>query len=663
MAVPSSSPLRTKSSASEAEAAVATVDGEQVTKNEEVVKDGEVAIGDGEVQRKRTKDPGVRVIGGRIYCSLNGKTCHQCRQKTLDFSAECKNMKGLKQCTIKFCQKCLKNRFQIRYGEKASEVAKFDNWHCPKCRGICNCSFCMKKRGHQPTGILVHTAKKTGFSSVSEMLNLGSPSNVVKDSDQSPNKPSVSNKLVVVSPSKLGKENSFDKDIDFTSPSVKFPEKSSKKRKSEGLKEISNGRKADDASLKDKHLESDQLEDKRLRKKVKGKEKAEPGHKATTKRKRKKHVLEGDSTKEEEPTAVRDDGDSNETGSSEAIEVRADKNITAAPVEVPLPKGTLLIAVAGVDLPAEAVGDVLQFLEFCAAFGKVLDLRKGQAEALLRELVSTRRRRTGPASLIVRFHLQLLSFLQEDIEEELSSSSPTNEQSSWLKALGEFATESQSVLRGFPLNCFEGGAEGYDNLDISKKLRLLNFLCDEVLNTEPFRTWIEEQNTKFIEDGKEAKEKLLAAKTKEKALKQKLQNELAEAIIAKNGVPLSISEHEAIVSQVKDEIAQARADVLHGKTSNKRQRSDAVRTEPLFLDSNGHAFWKLKTSDGDSDILLQELGNGDSVGSDEKWFIYEPEKKDAVDAYIYSVIMAKRHRVRANQPSASDSMQQVKIMA
>lgn len=27
-----------------------------------------------------------------------------------------------------------------------------------------------KKRGHRPTGILVHTAKATGFSSVSEML-------------------------------------------------------------------------------------------------------------------------------------------------------------------------------------------------------------------------------------------------------------------------------------------------------------------------------------------------------------------------------------------------------------------------------------------------------------------------------------------------------------
>lgn len=35
---------------------------------------------------------------------------------------------------------------------------------------ICNCTF-RKRRGHQPTGILITTAKATGFSSVSEMLH------------------------------------------------------------------------------------------------------------------------------------------------------------------------------------------------------------------------------------------------------------------------------------------------------------------------------------------------------------------------------------------------------------------------------------------------------------------------------------------------------------
>lgn len=39
-----------------------------------------------------------------------------------------------------------------------------------------------KKRGHQPTGILVHTAKATGFGSVLEMLTVKGPENIVKES-------------------------------------------------------------------------------------------------------------------------------------------------------------------------------------------------------------------------------------------------------------------------------------------------------------------------------------------------------------------------------------------------------------------------------------------------------------------------------------------------
>ncbi|KAA3458383.1 zf-4CXXC_R1 domain-containing protein [Gossypium australe] len=139
----------------------------------------------------QTNGNGIRVVGRRIYDSENGKTCHQvvycfwfcladwetlmflCRQKTMDFLAPCKNLKKDKQCTIKYCHKCLLNR----YGEKAEEVALLIDWKCPKCRDICNCSCCMKKKGHNPTGILVHTAKKTGFSSVSELLQAKGPEN------------------------------------------------------------------------------------------------------------------------------------------------------------------------------------------------------------------------------------------------------------------------------------------------------------------------------------------------------------------------------------------------------------------------------------------------------------------------------------------------------
>lgn len=46
------------------------------------------------------------------------------------------------------------------------------------------------------------------------------------------------------------------------------------------------------------------------------------------------------------------------------------KNENLNPV-IPLPEGIGLTAVAGADLPQEDIGDALQFLEFCAAFGKV----------------------------------------------------------------------------------------------------------------------------------------------------------------------------------------------------------------------------------------------------------------------------------------------------
>ena len=41
-------------------------------------------------------------------------------------------------------------------------------------------------------------------------------------------------------------------------------------------------------------------------------------------------------------------------------------------VDVQFPQDTWLTTVTGIELPPEDVGDALQFLEFCAAFGKDL---------------------------------------------------------------------------------------------------------------------------------------------------------------------------------------------------------------------------------------------------------------------------------------------------
>ncbi|KAF8739383.1 hypothetical protein HU200_013867 [Digitaria exilis] len=59
----------------------------------------------------------------------------------------------------------------LRYG--AAKQPKRDDWNCPKCRGICNCSDCRKKKGQKPTGALARVAKAIGYTSVHDLLEKG----------------------------------------------------------------------------------------------------------------------------------------------------------------------------------------------------------------------------------------------------------------------------------------------------------------------------------------------------------------------------------------------------------------------------------------------------------------------------------------------------------
>lgn len=125
----------------------------------------------------RRSKPGVRRVGGRIYDPVNGTSCHQCRQKTLDPKVTCTNEievvddpSGIVrrvQCNVKMDIQCLENR----YGETMDDdFVASGRWICPKCRDICNCSFCRKKKGLRPTGILTHAAIGKGYGSVAEFL-------------------------------------------------------------------------------------------------------------------------------------------------------------------------------------------------------------------------------------------------------------------------------------------------------------------------------------------------------------------------------------------------------------------------------------------------------------------------------------------------------------
>ncbi|XP_025093129.1 cell division cycle-associated protein 7-like isoform X1 [Pomacea canaliculata] len=104
-------------------------------------------------------------VADKKYDSIYGTTCHQCRQKTQDMkticrSPECGGVRG------QFCGPCLRNR----YGEDAKLTLKDPNWQCPSCRGICNCSFCRRRKGKSCTGILIHLAREQGYSDVHSYL-------------------------------------------------------------------------------------------------------------------------------------------------------------------------------------------------------------------------------------------------------------------------------------------------------------------------------------------------------------------------------------------------------------------------------------------------------------------------------------------------------------
>ncbi|KVI02811.1 Zinc-finger domain of monoamine-oxidase A repressor R1 [Cynara cardunculus var. scolymus] len=105
----------------------------------------------------------------------------------------------------------------VMYGVKAEDVAYLEDWICPRCRCICNCSTCMKKCGVKPTGVLVQMAKAGGFSSVSDLLHVKGAHSVshYNSAKQIGRKqPAPEEGTMTTSPKKLGKENIFDgKDI------------------------------------------------------------------------------------------------------------------------------------------------------------------------------------------------------------------------------------------------------------------------------------------------------------------------------------------------------------------------------------------------------------------------------------------------------------------
>nr|XP_043617880.1 uncharacterized protein LOC122589631 [Erigeron canadensis] len=652
-------------------------------------------------KKKRNNNPGVRVIRGQIYDSQNGITCHQCRQKTYTAYVACKNLEKTKPCPIKYCRKCLLNR----YGEKAEDVELLDQWDCPKCKGVCNCSMCMKKRGQQPTGQLAKMAKAGGFSSVLDLIDAKGVQNVsnykrAKGTTASPRKlDAAGEEIMITSPKKLGKENLFDGKTDSNADSqLSVPphaENKPRKKKRKGAEVMQNGTGVSDHALNEKNQKKvksksskefvgettkrkpeneaegntivhDQKAAQLLEKPQKIKQKRVKvmqdtigvGDHASNEKKQKKTnskeskeicgeiVSSGTSLKDNraqqpqnepgEKTTTCDHTATQHLNGNQHSKVKQNA-ISSFEAVIPLPTGSELVTIAGVDLPKEDAGNALQLLEFCSTFGKILDVKKGQAEAVLRDLINGRSTRRGKFTSVIQFHIQLLSVIQEESESESESESSSSDltlgNDSWWKALKSCISKSQLKH----MDCIETEAGEYDSLDASMKLRLLICLCDEVLGTEKLRTWMDDQNVKFVEKKKEAKDKLCAAKDKEKSLKQKMLDDVAKAVIANEGVPLTTMEYDAIVSKIKNKAAEAHAEMLECKTMVPidKERPDSVRTEPIFRDNKGHLYWRLKGCSDKAGILLQDIGTGDhAVEVVDNWFEFDDEQTGLIESHI-----------------------------
>ncbi|PKA46626.1 hypothetical protein AXF42_Ash019367 [Apostasia shenzhenica] len=432
-------------------------------------------------------------------------------------------MKGGKSCPIKFCHKCLFNR----YGEKLEAVGIRDDWKCPKCRGLCNCSLCMKKKGHRPTGMLVHTAKLSGFSSVHELLShqgADSENILKKDATASPKKLSLLQEQVS-SRRRQGKGNCYFERKDAVCMET------------------------DDASKKTALAES------QVKKKLIYKVGlvAMPEH-----NKENLHWTVGATAIAEPPKP---------TGCPPEIVKETIQE------DFVLPPGKPLTEVAGVELPEEDVGQALQFMEFCNAFSKVLGVRKGEPEAIIRELIRgpITLRSCRVSSVSIQFQIRLLSLILKDMGEEYSL--VARGKSSWLKALGKRMNEYKNILGDLPSD-FSDDSFVYNNLDSSKKLRILAFLCDEALGTQALRKYINEENGRFA---------------------KKKKNQTNE-LLPKN-----------------------------------KSRPDVLRTVPLFLEKNGFVYWRLKNRQS-SGVILQDINQWDVITPQDKWITFD--EQHMIERYI-----------------------------
>ncbi|XP_057439074.1 uncharacterized protein LOC130730935 isoform X2 [Lotus japonicus] len=534
-----------------------------------------------------------------------GKTCHQCRRKIKGVAAFCKNLKKGKPCVLKLCRVCLLNR----YGEEAEQVNRLDDWSCPKCRGICNCSHCRKNGRKEPTGNIMREAKTAGFRSVMEYLDAKEAAEMnTNANDVAAVLPPEEIVMELLEAREAAELNTNANDVAAVLPPEKI----------DGLEAALGAN--DFPPIPHRNDETKCERDDEIFAEVERNQDTDY------------HMKGG-------PEVW---GSNDYVNPSLLISGKKSKEVKdEISEEVLLPPGTDLTEVLGIEFPHEDVGNVVQFLQFCRVFGKNLNMKEGEAKTILRELDRKQNLRSGENTLAVEFQTRLLTLLRTAAGHKSPSLATADGNFSWLKALGDLALQSPLLLKDFPVEMLNEGLSGYCNLSLSNKLRLLTFICDEVLNSEKVRSYIEKENSKIEKQWKEAKAEFAAAKEK------KLQEETAKRIHSSGDPGSSTEQDAAVLKLLTTEVAQAHSEMLEAKEKiPKRKISDATRIEPHFVDGR-KVFWKFKCFEGEDTLLLQDIkvqeGDG-TAATDERWFFYGPEKKNDIDKYISS--RAKRNKCR-----------------
>ncbi|XP_037458026.1 uncharacterized protein LOC119329132 isoform X5 [Triticum dicoccoides] len=552
--------------------------------------------------RKRNPCPGIRCVGGRIYDPENGKTCHQCRQKTMDFSVACTQPRKKGLCPIHFCHKCLLNR----YGENAEDMTKEAGWTCPKCRGICNCSFCRKKKGETPTGILAHAAKASGHSSVHDLLIKGSDMVVAAQTLSSlPKKIKKERKKGNIKKA-LGTDDGTDgllaeggenarTDLNAV-PSVhtdKELKKIKKERKKGNIKRALGTDDGTDGLL----AQGDDNTGTDLN--------ALPPVPISKKLKKGNHMVNEMTADEKCP-----------------VEIKGELHIRNESTDVPetkieLPIGTPVTDIAGAELEVDDVGSALQFHEFCRTFAEVLKIRKGQPEKILQVITGGGRIGREVPSVVADLHISLLSVIQEDREENPSDYSRNGD--AWIIDTGKYISESTVISKELPLDCLSQGVLGYKKLSPSLKLHVLNFLCDEALSTTTLKNWVLKQHESATERKVAAREKFRAVKEKEKELKEKLTIKMAKPRFLRNGAEIN-----SLVSQIKEAYEDKKAVI------DEEKLGGLVRKKPVRIDE-GVAYWKLDGYCDKTAIMRQEF---DATENTDKWFMFTEEEEKVIKGHV-----------------------------